>query len=103
MFINYNDLEWCCGITVVGDFGATDQTSGDNEYPIGKIRLAEELKTVEKASYTSSMMIATLNDEQYKEYFPIFKKQGWSCVRKGINGLHNSTNYLLVKVLKPVK
>lgn len=103
MSVNFDDLQWCCGIAVVGDFGATSQTSGSRNIPYSKEELKKELKKVEKINYTSSMMIATLNDDQYEAYIKVFKELGWSVVRKGINGLHGSTNYLLVKVLRKQK
>lgn len=101
MSVRMQDLPLCCGVALISNFGGTDRTSG-NFATLTLTQLKTELKRVEKACYSHSMMIATLTDEQYEAYFKTFKELGWSVVRKGINGLHNSTNYLLVKVLRKV-
>ena len=89
----------CCGIGILCDFGHTRFTTKLHTPTLEEIEefLKRRVEMYKKQKY--SMLIATLNDEQYAVMGDLFKKKGFHIKCRNPHEYHNTEIIVLIKKL----
>lgn len=86
----------CCTITLLSEFGNTDTAHDDTEYS------TEEVDTFLKNAiivnqYRKNILMAVINEDQYKKLYKTFKTNGFKTARKSYTPGHGNVIYILTR------
>lgn len=86
-----------CGITVMCDFGFTDQTGGiisRSRNVVTKENIDQYISKSLEECRSYGIVLISLNKEQKEELEPILLKHKFKLVSEGLNSFHNGMIYL---------